>query len=308
MTTEYTVKVKRFQPTDPRLGRHVRHDSRSLAYQVQPKPRHQLNSIRHISKIPVLDQGSLGSCTGNAATKALSYGKFWDGVVSSSVGFAAVALFGKDVLSTTDAAKDEQYAVDLYSDATKLDPWQGEYPPDDTGSDGLSVAKVLQARGLIAGYQHATSLDAVLTALQDGPVITGTVWNQDMFHPDGDGRLHITGAQAGGHEYVLDEVDMQLKRIWIQNSWDRTWGQNGRAYYTFDDYETLLHNQGDATIFVPNSQPAPTPTPTPPTPVVDNLDRDLYNYLSSFFSTSHYFYKPLQKALRSWMQGKAQVQ
>lgn len=307
MTTEYTVEVKRFEPSDPRLGRHVRHDSRSLAYQVQPKPRHQLNSIRHVSKIPVLNQGQLGSCTGNAATKCLSYPNFWSGVVSASVGFAAARfMFGQDVLSTTDTVANENYAVGLYSDATKLDNWQGEYPPNDTGSDGLSVAKALKQRGLISGYQHATSLDAVLTALQNGPVITGTIWTKDMFEVDADGRIFVTGATAGGHEYVLDEVDMQLKRIWIQNSWGRDWGQNGRAYYTFDDYEQLLRQQGDATILIPNSQPAPTPEPTPePTPRPTSADGELYNYLSSFFSTKHYFYRPLQSKLKAWMQAQA---
>jgi hypothetical protein len=68
------------------------------------------------------------------------------------------------------------YAEHLYSDATKIDPWTGEWLPDDTGSDGLSIAKVLLTRGLISGYQHATTLEAALTALAQRPVMIGSSW------------------------------------------------------------------------------------------------------------------------------------
>src|ERR1044072_4809916 len=101
-------------------------------------PRSMMVSMRHLSMIPVLNQGNLGSCTGNAATKNMSYGEFW-------------LVEGESVLSTEDTLKNEIYAVGVYSAATELDPWEGSYPPDDTGSDGLSVAKLLRQRGLING-------------------------------------------------------------------------------------------------------------------------------------------------------------
>lgn len=249
-TVTYTLKIRRYDNADPRLGRHVLHDSRSLAYQVAAKDPRTLTSVRHHTNIPTLDQGNLGSCTGNAATGALGTDGFWGA--------------GSGVLSTVDALTDEAYAVGVYSDATKLDPWPGTYPPSDTGSDGLSVAKVLKNRGLISGYQHATSLNAALTALADGPVLIGSDWHQDMFNPDADGRLHITGAIAGGHEYILDELDVTNQRVWMHNSWGESWGVQGRAYLTWADLGALLGKDGDCTVLVPVTQPAPTPTPAPP--------------------------------------------
>jgi hypothetical protein len=247
-----TDYVKIFDnPSDPRLGRNVRHDPRSWAYAVTAADISTLSSVRHHTQIPTLDQGHLGSCTGNAATKCLSYEPFWSEP-------AVPKVLGSD------ATADERYAVGVYSDATKVDPYPGAYPPTDTGSDGLSVATVLKSRGLISGYQHAFSLEALLTALAQQPVIVGTEWRQDMFHPAADGRQSITGSVAGGHEYCLDELDVEEERIWMQNSWSDSWGVQGRAFFTWDDMRTLLQASGDCTVFAPVGSPPPPPPPPDP--------------------------------------------
>lgn len=271
----YTISRKIYQPIDRRLGRNVRHDSRSLMFQVKAQDVSTLKSVRHERHIPTLDQGQLGSCTGNAATGALGSQPFWPE--------------GLAVLNPTDAEVDETYAVNVYSDATKVDPYQGTYPLTDTGSDGLSVAQVLKTRGLISGYVHATSLEAALTALSQTPVIAGVEWRNDMFNPDADGRIHITGDVAGGHEIVLDELDVENKRVWIHNSWGDGWGVEGRAYFTWDDFSTLLSRAGDVTQFVPVSQPAPTPEPV----VVETKEEILMSALTSAVRTVHRLKKAL---------------
>lgn len=243
--------AKRFRaPADPRLGRHVRHDPRSWAYALPAGDVSTLSSVRHHSQIPTLDQGQLGSCTGNAATKCVSYQPFWaESQVQGVIG--------------PDEQADEKYAVGVYSAATKVDDYPGSYPPQDTGSDGLSVAKVMKSRNLISGYQHAFSLEALLTALSQQPVIVGTEWRHDMFDPAADGRLSVKGKVDGGHEYCLDELDVDNKRVWMQNSWGDSWGVQGRAYFAWDDMKKLLESQGDCTVFAP----AGSPPPAPPAPV-----------------------------------------
>jgi hypothetical protein len=247
---DYTVRTKRIPSRDPRLKRHVRHDSRSLLYKAPESDLQTLKSVRHEVHIPTLDQGELGSCTGNASTLCMATGPFWTAPMQAA-------------LSTTDAAADEQYAVDVYSAATKLDSYTGTYPPNDTGSDGLSVAKVFVGRRLIPGYTHATSLNAAITALAKQPVIIGIGWHQPMYDPASDGRLTVTGSVVGGHEICLDELDVENQRAWIHNSWSQDWGLGGRAYLTWTDLGTLLADDGDCTVFTPPSQPAPVPTPTP---------------------------------------------
>ncbi len=250
-----TDYVKHFEnPSDPRLGRHIRHDPQSWRFAFEAVDISTLASVRHQSQIPTLDQGNLGSCTGNAATKCLSYEPFWSSP-------PVQAVIGSD------AVADEAYAVGVYSAATKVDDYPGVYPPTDTGSDGLSVATVLKSRGLISGYQHAFSLEALLSALAKGPVIVGTEWRQDMFHPAPDGRQKITGAVEGGHEYCLDELDVENQRVWMQNSWGSNWGVAGRAYFSWDDMKALLGASGDCTIFAAIA--APLPPPPPPDPQSD---------------------------------------
>ena len=288
--SENTVRVRRYEPRDPRLGRHFRQDSRSLRYLAPELPRTALTSKKHYSYIPVLDQGDIGSCTGNAAVKAMSYGDLYSTVT-------------KRVLSTTDTNTNQTIAINVYSEATKLDPWPGAYPPEDTGSDGLSVAKVLFSRGWVSGYTHATTLDAVLTALQTRPVITGTAWYEGMYDVEADGRIRPTGEELGGHEYVLDEVDIENQRVWMQNSWGPHWGVNGRAYITFEDYTVLLKYYGDATVFVPLTEP--TPTPTPVVNEADAADLVFATKARRWLDNNPWFYKKtIQAYIREWLAAK----
>lgn len=226
------IERRTFDPTDKRLGRHVAHDPRSRNYAVQELVK--LRSVRHRSRIGILDQGQLGSCTGNAAVKCISHTGFWPK--------ASTVL-------TADLGADEEYAVGVYSDATRVDDVRGTYPPTDTGSSGLAVAKVLQRRGLIAGYQHAFSLEAALSAITKQTVIVGIPWYSGMFDPDADGFIYPTGQVEGGHEICVDEINVAGRYIEFPNSWGTSWGRKGRARIHWDDFGELLADQGDVTVF-----------------------------------------------------------
>lgn len=225
-----------------RLGRHVNHDPRSLNFLVRPDG--TVASKRWTRRTPILDQGDLGSCTGNAATGVLGTDPFY-------------ATLGGKLL-------DENEAISLYSTATALDSFPGTYPPTDTGSDGLSVAKAAKAAGLISGYTHITTIPAAQTAIQTGPFIVGSDWYEGFDTPDADGVVQPTGAVRGGHEYECVSYDA-LNDLWeFANSWGPTWGVAGHFCYSTATFAKLLAAQGDATVFVPINQPAPTPTPPGP--------------------------------------------
>lgn len=256
MSQQFVIEYERYEREDPRLGRFVAHDSRSLNFQVEAARVEDLRSISHQQFIPTQNQGKIGSCTGNAAVANLATGLFWEEV-------------GKPLFNTKDVGPAQQYALALYSEATGLDPFPGAYPPVDTGSNGLSVAKVLKNRGLISGYLHATSLEAVLTALARQPVNIGTVWRGDMFRPRQDGQIKITGSISGGHQYMLAALDVELRRVWLENSWSDSWGRSGRAYLTWNDLESLLAQNGDCTVYVPASKPEPEPAVPEPKPADD---------------------------------------
>jgi hypothetical protein len=183
-----------------------------------------LVSIRHIRHGSVLNQGQLGSCTGNAGTGAMM-----------------TSPFPMQKLT-------EKFAKQLYSDATQVDNIPGAYPPQDTGSSGLAVAKVLKTRGLISGYKHCFSPEAVYTALQDGPVMLGVSWMTGFDTPTADGQMVYKGTSRGGHELCADEIDVENKRIWVTNSWGKSWSVQGRAWWSFDDFAKIMADSGDAVV------------------------------------------------------------
>jgi hypothetical protein len=230
--------------TPHRLGRHVNHDPRSLRFAVRPSGIVQSRIWQR--RIPVLDQGDLGSCTGNATV----------GVLGTEPYFSALTPVQRQALN-------EDEAVRLYSQATQLDPWDGAYPPEDTGSDGLSVAKAAVKFGYLSGYQHVTSVAAAQTAIQAGPFIVGTVWLDGMFTPSSSGEVTATGPEAGGHEYECYGYEADADRWLFWNSWGTSWGVGGGFWMSGATFAALLAQQGDATTFVPVTQPAPTPTPAP---------------------------------------------
>lgn len=255
-----------------RLGRHVEHDPRSLAYAHGVLPRSAIKTVEWKRRTPVLDQGALGSCTANAGTGLLGTdfaGRTgWTSVaITDAAASASHGIFTAGVYPL-----DEEFAVALYSYATVLDGISGAYPPDDTGSTGIGVAKALKALGLATGYSHAFSVPALNSALQTGPVMIGIPWLNSMFDPHSDGRIPVdksTGV-AGGHEVELNRYDAATGEYWITNSWGASWGVKGAGYFTTADLTWLLSQQGDVTVPVWVTVPSPPPAPTPsPAPVLD---------------------------------------
>lgn len=218
-----------------RLGRHVEHDERSLEHAVENLVSELLppRSVSWRRWSPILDQGDIGSCTGNALTGLLACEPF-------CAAPGAAAIYG------------ESFAVSLYSHATEIDDIPGEYPPEDTGSSGLAVCKVAKRMGLIGSYHHALSVNGLLHALQVQPVIVGVPWFEGFDKPDDRGIVRPTGQIRGGHEFLIrgyqhghDEADSYLL---ADNSWGDSWGIKGQFWFSVADWRTLAANQADVTI------------------------------------------------------------
>lgn len=208
------------------LGRRVEHDPRSRDYPARRVTTRRSILWTHLA--PVIDQGGLGMCTGAALAQCLNTTHF---VTSRPNRFYL----------------DRDDATDLYSLATQLDDFPGEWPILDTGSSGLAVAKAGIRLGYLTAYHHAFGFGHFLDTIAGQPVIAGTDWFDGMFTPDEHGYIHPTGALAGGHEYVVLGADHHRRRVTILNSWSQFWGRRGRAYLTFDDFAALLAAYGDVT-------------------------------------------------------------
>lgn len=244
MTDVYRDNIDETVIDGHRLGRYVKHDARSLRFPFRTNA--QLVSTAWTDHIDVLNQGELGSCTGNATVHALGHSPFYE------------TLTDELKVSLT-----EDSAVKIYSLATQLDDFYGTYPPTDTGSSGLDAAKAAVHYGYISGYNHALSLHDALSAVMTGPIIVGVMWYSSFDVPRPDGEMPMDGYERGGHEVCVWQVDVENERVWIKNSWGPEWGVNGTAWWSFDTFAKLLDNYGDATVFVPLTVPAPTPIPVP---------------------------------------------
>lgn len=249
----YVIEHVPLPREDPRLGRLVAHDSRSKGYAL---PVGEIKTTRHTRYAPVFNQGNIGSCTTNAGLGALGTGIFLTTTV-------------KEKLKSLFLDFNDPSALDLYERVTKIDEFQGAYPPDDTGSSGNAVGKLFKQLGLIKGWQHALSLEAALTELSERPVITGVPWYSSFDAPDGNGYIKKTASARvkGGHEFVVDEINVGNEWVGCTNSWGTGFGLKGRFKMTFKLWDQLLKERGDVTAFVPLD--AVEPTPTPPKPALD---------------------------------------
>ena len=212
----------------PAFGRIPQFDQRSRAFPARtlelmarpPRRLHRLWGSR-------LDQGDVGACTGFAFAHARNS--------------TALRRAGEEILRGDDA-------LQLYSAATRLDPFPGEYPPEDTGSSGLAVCKAGVEASLISRYEWAFGLDHVLAALVFRPVIVGTWWYESMMTPDSSGYVRVTGRRVGGHEWCLIGYEDVHKVVHARNSWGPGWGQRGNFVIGYEDLSRLLNEDGDAAV------------------------------------------------------------
>ena len=239
-----SVHVHRYTPTDPRLGRHIEHDSRSLDFLHPELDEATLKPVDWTRRIPILDQGQLGSCTGNALTGVLGT----DSAGRTATISVNVKRDSHKVFTAGSHVLDETFATAAYELNTRLDSIPGQFPPNDTGSSSLGAGKTGVALGLFSGYTHAVSNLALKSALQKGAVLIGIPWLESMFTPDSGGNVPVDrrSGLAGGHELAVSAWDGARYRI--DNSWGVSWGLAGSAWIAETSMAWLLQQGGDVLV------------------------------------------------------------
>jgi hypothetical protein len=210
---------------------------------------HPMPLVRRLSGVtsrtwntaPALDQGNTSQCVAFAWTQFLSAGP----VTNRRLPFLP---------------------AELYREAQNNDEWPGA-EPDYEGTSVRAGAKVLQGRGYLSEYVWAfNSATAANWILSRGPVVAGTIWANDMFDVDAKGVVHVGGDVVGGHAYALIGCNLKARcpdgstgAMRIQNSWGPSWGQSGKAWISFKDFDVLMAEDGECCTATEVKQPKVQP-------------------------------------------------
>jgi len=136
----------------------------------------------------------------------------------------------------------------IYRNAQKLDEWPGE---NYNGTSVRGGVKYLQSIKKVKSYYWAYDLNTLInTVMNVGPVVVGTNWYYNMFFPDKNGVIKISGRLSGGHAYIINGVDTKTKMFRLKNSWGKTWGKSGSAFISFSDMDKLIKQNGEICLAV----------------------------------------------------------
>lgn len=190
-----------------------------------------------------IDQGQTGHCGGECAANEAQSSPFRVRGVTS------------------------QWGHDFYYEIKRLglDPWGLE-----DGTSTQAVMKLLVRRGLAQAYGWALNLDELRLGLGFGPGLCGTTWTTGMFSPDGDGVIHPTGQDEGGHLWLADGWYRNFRGrsgrtygrcLRLLNSWSWGWGRYGRAVLPADEAQHVIFGlNGECGLPLTRTWPTVTPS------------------------------------------------
>jgi len=242
--------------------------------------------------IPILDQGREGACTGFALATVAHY--------------LLAKRYGLKNLTPVSPWM-------LYAMAKRYDEWPGE---DYEGSSARGAMKAWHKHGVcsdrlwthrsgkvkrdlndpqasdaaqrpLGAYYRVNHKD--LVAMHSAIAEVGILYATGLVHEgweriDSDGVIPLKETIRGGHAFAL--VGYDERGFWFQNSWGNTWGKNGFALITYDDWLINATDVWVARLGVPMILNTPT-NPTPRKP----------KQLSGLQKNSAYIYQDLRPHL-----------
>lgn len=190
------------------------------------------------AKVPVLDQGSDGACTGFALATVVNY-------------LLRMGHYG----ARTQQASPQM----LYTMAKRYDEWPGEtyegssargamkgWHKHGVAADSLwgkhtDLTEKLAADALkrpLGAYFRVNHKD--LVAMHSAITETGILYATATVHQGwadvkrGDTTIAYSAKKLGGHAFAI--VGYDREGFWIQNSWGRGWGSSGLARLSYVDW------------------------------------------------------------------------
>lgn len=194
-------------------------------------------------KVPVLDQGSEGACTGFGLATVANYLLRRRKVVPEAVHVSPRMFY--ELARRYDEWPGESYSGSSARGAMKgwhkhgictEEEWKYHLGPEEPQGLNASRASDANLRPLGAYFRvNHKDLIAMHTAIAEVGVLyaTATVhagWDAVKK----DGVIAYSNQLTGGHAFAIVAYDEN--GFWIQNSWGRRWGKGGLACISYDDW------------------------------------------------------------------------
>lgn len=256
------------------------HDSRDLHFRSVMAPQALPTSVDLTDAyfVPVVDQGQLGSCTGNGIASGLAYLQakeemafnypsrlfiyYNERAIEGTVSQDAGANIRDGIKTVVDLGfcPETDWPYDISKFTNK--------PSATAYSDALTdVVKTYQAVG--------TDNTSVMSALALGYAVIIGIDVYDSFMSSNTGDIPMPDLNneslQGGHCIIVVGYDQATKRFKFENSWGTSWGQNGFGTLPFaylpkygSDFWIVTGDTPTPVPPTPGPTPGPTPTPAPP--------------------------------------------
>lgn len=207
---------------------------------------HELQRYREF-RIPILNQGSEGACTGYGLATVVNYLLTTRKVVSDCNPVSPRMLY--ELAKRYDEWPGEGYSGSSARGAMKGWHKHGvcseEVWPSATGKSnkgqlltGLNDARTTDAlRRPLGAYYRVNHKDLVAmhAAIAEVGVLFATSnVHQGWSQPGDDGLVEYSETLLGAHAFTI--VGYDKRGFWIQNSWGEEWGYEGFACISYDDW------------------------------------------------------------------------
>jgi len=198
------------------------------------------------ARVPILDQGSEGACTGFGLATVVHYLLRTRGIEPDALAVSPYMLY--DMARRYDEWPGEAYEGSSCRGAMKGWHKHGVCTRDlwpASGDGALSEPRVNDgARRPLGAYFRVNHLD--LVAMHAAISEVGVLYVSANVHAGWDdvgkdGHIGFREGNTGGHAFALVAYDRT--GFWLQNSWGPKWGHKGFAHLSYHDW---LANGSDA--------------------------------------------------------------
>ncbi len=152
------------------------------------------------------------------------------------------------------------FAMELYQAARRIDAAAGRH-----WESGASIlAGVLALKNdykLITEFRWAFGIEQVIDAIiAKGPVVLGVNWYFDMYRPNANNVIEVSGELKGRHAITaIGYLHKDGGYLALMNTWGSTYGANGVGYLKVADSARLLADDGEACIITDLAMTAKLP-------------------------------------------------